>query len=57
MDLAERIARIERILIAEGKLDPDPSPTYEQAVRDFKSGDDSTLKAFFLREIKQGRMK
>lgn len=48
MTIEERIARIENVLIAEGKLSPVPGPTHEQGIADLLKGDNSTLYAYFL---------
>jgi len=49
MTLEERIARIENILISDGKLTPIPGPTYEEAMADINKGDGSTLFKYLIK--------
>jgi hypothetical protein len=49
MTLEERIARIENILISDGKLTPIPGPTYEEAMADIDKGDNSTFIKYLIK--------
>ena len=54
MTTEERIARIETALIAAGLMDPPDAPTKEEALRDLRAGDNTTIQKYLVSEFGKG---